>query len=627
MEGYLDRSALLNLGGKSMRRRVMLVAAAVFAQTAGLLGFVSAQAAPVQPTLYVLSRSGSEYVATPSPGGTTYRGTSLKSVGESAVADLEATAGPGQTRTLQFTAGDFNLGTTFFKFENIHDLNFVGAGVDSTVLRNSTSVAADTEPFNVTGADRVSVRDMTVSAGGAARSTSDALDFDKGNFVTIERVKVSSSRAKGIIFDGKGTGWTADNNIVRDCTITGVPSHGIELLASNDNRIEGCNVTGVGGHGIYADKASTQAAQPNKKSNDNTIINNVVDESGQNGIAVNSGDRNVITGNTVTNSSNLVSSRDGIRIFSADSITCDDNSVLDNTAKDTQAVKTQKYGLNINSSLCNRTVVGSNNFAGNLTGPIRDVGTGTIYQSTPDTEKPSVPGNVSANADGAFAVDVSWSASTDNVGVTGYGVYRNDVLLSQVGGATLTYRDQAVAPSTTYSYRIDAVDAANNRSARSDPATVTTGPAGTQVTLNPTADSYVNADSPTTNYGSSTQLRVDGSPVVKSYLRFSVPAVTVASAKLRIFANSASSTGIEARGTAGGWQEGTITSNNAPAVGSVVGSSGSFGAGAYVEVDVTSAVTGGGEVNLALTGPGSTAISMSSRDGANKPQLVVATAN
>ena len=609
-----------------MRRRVMLVAAAVFAQTAGLLGFVSAHAA-VQPTLYVLSKDGSDYVATPSPGGTTYRSTSLKSVGESAGADLEATAGPGQTRTLEFTAGDFNLGTTFFKFENIHDLNFVGAGVGSTTLRNSSSVAADTEPFNVTGADRVSVRDMTVSAGGVARSTSDALDFDKGNFVTVERVKVTASRARGIIFDGKGAGWTADNNIVRDCTITGIPGHGIELLASSNNRIEGCKVTGVEGNGIYADKASTQAAQPNKKSNDNTIINNVVDESGQNGIAVNSGDRNAITGNTVTNSSNVVSSRDGIRIFSADSIKCDDNTVSGNTAKDTQAVKTQKYGLNINSSLCNRTVVGTNDFAGNLTGPIRDVGTGTIYQSTPDTENPSVPGNVTANADGAFAVDVSWSASTDNVGVTGYGVYRNGVLLAEVGGATLTYRDQAVAPSTTYSYRIDAVDAANNRSAKSDPATVTTGPAGTQVTLNPTADSYVSADSPNTNFGSSAQLRVDGSPIVKAYLRFSVPDVTVTSAKLRIFANSASSTGIEARGTAGGWQEGTITSANAPEFGAVVGSSGSFGAGGYVEVDVTSAVAGGGQVNLALTGPGSTAISMSSREGANKPQLVVATGN
>ena len=606
-----------------MRRRVMLVAAAVIAQAAGLLGLAPAQA--VNPTLYTVSKSGSQYIATPSPGGQTYGPGALKSVVESAVADLEVTAGPGQARTVKFTGGDFNFGSQFFKFDNIHDLIFKGAGVNSTVLRNTTSVAADTEPFNVTGADRVTVQDMTISAGGVARSTSDAMDFDKGNFVTIERVKVTASRARGIIFDGKGAGWTADNNIIRDCTVTGVPSHGIELLASRNNRVERCTVTGVGGNGIYASKASTQAAQANKKSNFNTIINNVVDESGQNGIAVNSGDRNVITGNTVTNSSNVVGSRDGIRIFSADSIKCDDNSVSANTATDTQAVKTQKYGLNIASSLCNRTVVGSNNFAGNLTAPIHDVGTGTIYQSTPDEEPPSVPGNVNATADGAFAVDVSWSASTDNVGVSGYGVYRDGVLLTEVDGATLSYRDQTVAPSTTYSYRVDAVDAAENRSALSAADIVTTGQAGSEVTLNPAADAYVNADSATTNYGSSTQLRVDASPVVKSFLRFTVPDVTVATAKLRIYANSASSTGIKAHGTAGGWLEGTITYSTAPTEGSVVASSGSFGAGAYVEVDVTSAVTGGRDVNLALTGPGSTAISMSSREGANQPQLVITT--
>jgi len=55
--------------------------------------------------------------------------------------------------------------------------------------------------------------------------------------------------------------------------------------------------------------------------------------------------------------------------------------VSNNTATDTQGTKTQKYGLNIASSLCNRTVVGpGNDFAGNLTAPIHDVGTGTIYQ-------------------------------------------------------------------------------------------------------------------------------------------------------------------------------------------------------------------------------------------------------
>ncbi|MFN0282449.1 MAG: DNRLRE domain-containing protein [Kineosporiaceae bacterium] len=582
----------------------------------------------MSPTLFLVSKSGSTYVATPSPGGTGYSG-SLKSVVESAVADLEIAAAPGSEGTVRFTGGDFDLGSANLELYAIHDLTFEGAGAALTTLRNSSGAAADTEPFDVTGADRVTVRDLTVSAGGTARSTSDALDFDKGNHVTVERVRVTASRARGIVFDGKGTGWTADNNVVRNCEVSGVPTHGIEFLASSNNRVEGCTITNVAGNGIYVDKASTVAKQPNKKSNDNTIVNNVVNESGGHGVAVNSGDRNVIQGNTVTNSSNAVSGRDGIRIFSADGIGCDDNTVSANTATDTQAVKTQRYGLNIASTQCSRTVVGTNNFAGNLTGEIRDVGTGTIYRTTPDSQPPTVPSAVTAIAAGALAVDLSWTASRDNVGVHGYGVYRDGALLTQVGGGTLSFRDTTVAPSTLYTYRVDAFDAAGNRSAPSAPVTVTTGgQTGTTLTLNPVGDAYVNASSPDTNYGSSTQLRVDASPTVNSYLRFSVPAVTVVTAKLRIYANSASSTGIQARSAGGLWAEGTITYTNGPSLGVPVASSGSFGSAGYVEVDVTSLVTSGagGDVNLAVTGTGSTAISLASREAVSKPELVITTA-
>jgi Ca2+-binding RTX toxin-like protein len=85
---------------------------------------------------------------------------------------------------------------------------------------------------------------------------------------------------------------------------------------------------------------------------------------------------------------------DGIRITSSsDLITCDDNRVEGNTATDNQATKTQAYGLNINSSLCNRTFVGTNNFAGNKTGAIRDVGTNTQYgtSGTPPATPPVGP--------------------------------------------------------------------------------------------------------------------------------------------------------------------------------------------------------------------------------------------
>ena len=53
------------------------------------------------------------------------------------------------------------------------------------------------------------------------------------------------------------------------------------------------------------------------------------------------------------------------------------------TSIDTQTTRTQRYGLYISSSLCHRTVIGPvppNNFTPNLTGSVRDTGTGTIRQ-------------------------------------------------------------------------------------------------------------------------------------------------------------------------------------------------------------------------------------------------------
>ena len=73
--------------------------------------------------------------------------------------------------------------------------------------------------------------------------------------------------------------------------------------------------------------SSTTADQPNKKSNDNVIVGNIIDDAGYDGINVTSGDRNIISGTLVTNSSDDVSSRDGIRITTSDGIVANGNSV------------------------------------------------------------------------------------------------------------------------------------------------------------------------------------------------------------------------------------------------------------------------------------------------------------
>jgi hypothetical protein len=98
----------------------------------------------------------------------------------------------------------------------------------------------------------------------------------------------------------------------------------------------------------------------------------------------------------------------------------------------------------------------------------------------------------------------------------------------------------------------------------------------------------------------------------------------VTQAKLRVYANSASGTGHDVRGVSDiTWGEGTINFSNAPALGSVLGSSGSFSAGTWTEVNVSSYITGNGTYTLALTTPSSTSISYASRSSANAPQLVL----
>jgi hypothetical protein len=112
-----------------------------------------------------------------------------------------------------------------------------------------------------------------------------------------------------------------------------------------------------------------------------------------------------------------------------------------------------------------------------------------------DTSPPSVPGGLSATATSATRVDLSWSAAQDDVGVARYRVYRNG---TQVGAPTTTsFSDTTAAPDTTYSYTVDAVDAAGNSSAQSAPVTVTTPPQtspgtgiafrGSSFAVNPTA--------------------------------------------------------------------------------------------------------------------------------------------
>jgi hypothetical protein len=133
----------------------------------------------------------------------------------------------------------------------------------------------------------------------------------------------------------------------------------------------------------------------------------------------------------------------------------------------------------------------------------------------PDTQAPSVPGQPAAGTVTSSSVALSWAASTDNVGVTAYDVYRS----SAGGAATLvgspsgtSFTATGLAASTAYTFTVRARDAAGNASAVSPGRTVTTsgggdpGPSGPcRVTYRPNAwNTGFTADVTVTNTGTST---------------------------------------------------------------------------------------------------------------------------
>ena len=99
----------------------------------------------------------------------------------------------------------------------------------------------------------------------------------------------------------------------------------------------------------------------------------------------------------------------------------------------------------------------------------------------PDTTPPSQPGTLTAAAVLSGEVDLSWGASTDNVGVAGYQIERcqgvgctNFTQIAAVAGTGTNYKDTSASASTSYSYRVRATDSAGNLGPYSNNATAST---------------------------------------------------------------------------------------------------------------------------------------------------------
>src|SRR4051812_8552107 len=150
-------------------------------------------------------------------------------------------------------------------------------------------------------------------------------------------------------------------------------------------------------------------------------------------------------------------------------------------------------------------------------------------------------------------------------------------------------------------------------------------------TFAPAADARVEQAHPSSNYGASWTLRVDGAtdPAVETYLRFNVTGLTgtVQSARLRLYATSNTVDRPIAFGTSTGWTEGGITWSNRPSrTVALPVSSGTVAPGAWAQFDVTPQVTGEGTYGFMLATTSTDGLNMASRESTSpRPQLVVNT--
>ena len=159
----------------------------------------------------------------------------------------------------------------------------------------------------------------------------------------------------------------------------------------------------------------------------------------------------------------------------------------------------------------------------------------------------------------------------------------------------------------------------------------------TSATLAPTADTHVQADEPTRNFGSSVRWSVEGRETYwrDALLRFDVPVPPgqeVVSAEVRAFssADASATQAVEIHTTVGNWTESEVTWDSAPDPGPQLDEAGGFASGSWVEWDVTAGVPpAGGEVNFMLTTSARQWLGFASKENPSeriRPGLVVETA-
>lgn len=185
----------------------------------------------------------------------------------------------------------------------------------------------------------------------------------------------------------------------------------------------------------------------------------------------------------------------------------------------------------------------------------------------------------------------------------------------------------------SFSYTVNDDDGAVSNAAL---VTITVGLEPATLTFNPSADAHVYASSPSTNYGANAKLRLRSSdPQYNTYLKFNVAGLSgqIQDAKLRLYVTNAGPDGGAVYAVSNNyansttpWIEEGLRWSNAPVLnGAPLSQAGALTLDAWVELNVTSAITGNGVYSFGMSNNSTNSIYYSSKEGENPPQLVIRT--
>ena len=254
------------------------------------------------------------------------------------------------------------------------------------------------------------------------------------------------------------------------------------------------------------------------------------------------------------------------------------------------------------------------------------------------TVRPPAPRGLMLYGASETALSIRWKATSRPVARTSarrtarYSLSLDGRSAGWTQKTTTTFR--SLECGTSYTLAVRTVDNAGRRSQPSKVSAETEpcGTGGTGWTFYTVGDARVSQSSPSSNFGSSTYLRVNGggAPAVHTYVQFSVAnlAGTVERARLRFYAKSKTSNGPGAYLVGGAWGEKTITWRTRPGPsGSELDDLDAVASGTWVELDVTSALAGNGSYSFVLIGSSRDGLDMRSREGGAAPELVVSTSS